>query len=69
MPNRCRTGTLILPYFPGLRPGDRWCLCAARWLEAHAHGRAPKVLLSRTHQRALEVVPFELLRSYALDMN
>ena len=55
--------------FPGLKPGDRWCLCAARWLEAHEHGRAPKVWLTRTHQRALEVVPFETLRNYALDMN
>lgn len=55
--------------FPGLKPGDRWCLCAARWLEAHEHGRAPKVFLTRTHRRALEIVPFELLRQYALDIN
>ena len=55
--------------FPGLKPGDRWCLCAARWLEAQAHARAPKVLLTRTHQRALEIVPLELLRQYALDLN
>lgn len=55
--------------FPGLRPGDRWCLCAARWLEAYQHGRAPKVYLTRSHQRALEVVPLALLRDYALDLN
>ena len=55
--------------FPGVKPGDRWCLCAARWLEAHQHGRAPKVWLTRTHQRALEIVPFELLRGHAMDIN
>lgn len=55
--------------FPGVKPGDRWCLCAARWLEAHEHGRAPKVFLTRTHKKALEIVPFELLRKFALDMN
>ena len=55
--------------FPGLKPGDRWCLCAARWLEAHEHDRAPKVFLTRTHKKALEIVPFELLRKFALDMN
>jgi uncharacterized protein (DUF2237 family) len=55
--------------FPGVKPGDRWCLCAARWLEAHEAGMAPKVFLMRTHQRALEIVPLELLRAYALDLN
>ena len=55
--------------FPGLKPGDHWCLCAARWLEAHQHGMAPRVLLTRTHQRALEIVPLELLTEYALDLN
>jgi len=55
--------------FPGLKPGDRWCLCAARWLEAHRHDRAPRVFLRATHLRALEVVPLELLRGYALDLN
>ena len=43
--------------FPGLKPGDRWCLCAARWLEAHEQGMAPRVLLKGTHSRALEIVP------------
>ncbi len=55
--------------FPGLKPGDRWCLCAARWLEAHQHDMAPRVHLTRTHQRALEIVPGELLRRYAVDLN
>ena len=51
--------------FPGLKPGDRWCLCAARWLEAHAQGMAPRVLLKGTHQRALEVVSLDLLKKFA----
>ena len=45
--------------FPGLRPGDRWCLCAARWLEAHQAGMAPRVVLKGTHRRALEIVPLQ----------
>lgn len=55
--------------FPGLQAGDRWCLCAARWLQAHKDGMAPRVFLMRTHRRALEAVPFELLKSYAADLN
>ena len=55
--------------FPGLEPGDRWCLCAARWLEAHEHGMAPKVYLRRTHKRALEIVPLATLRKFAVDLN
>ncbi len=55
--------------FPGLRPGDRWCLCAARWLEAHEAGMAPRVVLQGTHRRALEIVPLRLLRSFAVDLN
>jgi uncharacterized protein (DUF2237 family) len=55
--------------FPGLREGDRWCLCAARWLEAHQQEMAPRVHLRRTHQRALEIVPLELLRQFAADLN
>lgn len=55
--------------FPGLQPGDRWCLCAARWLEAHQHEAAPRVWLTRTHQKALEIVPLELLREFAVDLN
>jgi uncharacterized protein (DUF2237 family) len=55
--------------FPGLKPGDRWCLCAARWLEAERHNVAPRVLLKSTHKRALEVVPLEVLRKYAADLS
>ncbi len=55
--------------FPGLRPGDRWCLCAARWLEAHRNGMAPRVVLKGTHARALEIVPLALLRESAVDLN
>ncbi len=55
--------------FEGLRPGDSWCLCAARWLEAYKADMAPRVHLMRTHRRALEVVPLELLRKFAVDLN
>ncbi len=55
--------------FPGLRPGDRWCLCAARWREALEAGMAPRVLLAATHEAALEVVSLEQLKRYALDLN
>jgi len=55
--------------FEGLKPGNSWCLCAARWLEAHKEGMAPKVYLTRTHQRTLEVVPFDLLKQFAADLN
>jgi uncharacterized protein (DUF2237 family) len=51
--------------FPGLQPGDRWCLCAARWLEAFAAGMAPPVILASTHERALEIVPLEALQEHA----
>jgi len=55
--------------FPGLKPGDSWCLCAARWLEAYQQGMAPRVFLKRTHKKALEIVPMELLREFAIDLN
>ena len=51
--------------FPGLKPGDRWCLCAMRWLEALAEGVAPPVVLESTHERALAVVTLDQLRSRA----
>lgn len=51
--------------FPGLEPGDRWCVCAERWLEAHRAGHAPPVVLGSTHVRALDVVPIELLTRHA----
>ncbi len=53
--------------FPGLKPGDRWCLCANRWKEAMEDGMAPKVLLRSTHKRALEIVSLELLKKHAAD--
>ena len=55
--------------FAGLKPGDRWCLCAARWLEAYQAGAAPRVHLTRTHMRALEIVPLETLRGFARDLS
>jgi uncharacterized protein len=53
--------------FPGLRPGDRWCVCAARWLEAHESGCAPPVLLAATHERALELIEIDTLLAYAIE--
>ena len=53
--------------FPGLNPGDRWCLCAARWLEAERAGVAPRVVLAATHERASDIVPMDLLREHAID--
>ncbi|RDH81100.1 MAG: DUF2237 domain-containing protein [endosymbiont of Galathealinum brachiosum] len=55
--------------FPGLKPGDSWCLCAARWLEAQKESRAPRLHLTRTHIKALEIIPIELMRQYAVDLN
>ncbi|EGV18317.1 DUF2237 family protein [Thiocapsa marina] len=55
--------------FPGLKPGDRWCLCAARWQEALEAGAAPRVALRATHERALEVVSLADLKSHALDLS
>ncbi len=55
--------------FPGLKAGDRWCLCAGRFLQAHDEGCAPRLHLAATHMRALEIVPLEVLRRYALDQN
>ncbi|QKQ76261.1 DUF2237 family protein [Nostoc sp. TCL240-02] len=52
--------------FPGLKPGDRWCLCASRWQEAFEAGVAPPVILSATHARALEVVSLDELKKYAV---
>ncbi|MGD9097769.1 MAG: DUF2237 domain-containing protein [Desulfobacterales bacterium] len=52
--------------FPGLKPGDRWCLCADRWAEAAEHGVAPPVVLSATHSDVLERIPRERLLAHAL---
>lgn len=51
--------------FPGLKPGDSWCICATRWLQAQKEGMAPKVKLRSTHLQTLEVVPLEILEAHA----
>lgn len=51
--------------FAGLRPGDRWCLCASRFLQAHEEGAAPKVWLDATHLRTLDIVPLDVLQFHA----
>jgi uncharacterized protein len=55
--------------FPGLKPGDRWCLCAGRWREALDAGVAPPVVLSATHEEALAVVALDDLKRHAVDLN
>jgi len=55
--------------FPGLKPGDRWCLCAGRWREALDAGIAPPVVLSATHEEALAVVALDDLKQHAIDLN
>ncbi len=54
--------------FPGLRPGDRWCVVAARWMQAYQAGAAAGVVLAASNARALEVVPLEALRQHAVDV-
>ena len=54
--------------FPGLRPGDRWCVTARNWLRAHADGAGAYVVLAATHERALEIVPLAALRELAVDV-
>jgi uncharacterized protein len=54
--------------FDGLRPGDRWCVVAARWLQAYEAGVAAPVVLAATHARALDIVPLEALREHAVDV-
>lgn len=54
--------------FPGLNPGDRWCVTARNWLRAHHDGAAAPVVLASTHERALDIVPLEVLRRYAVDV-
>lgn len=51
--------------FPGLNAGDRWCLCAPRWVEAHQAGKAPKLILTATHEATLSLVSLEVLKRYA----
>ena len=55
--------------FAGLKPGDRWCLCAARWREAFDAGRAPKVVMQATHREAATIAPYAALLAHAVDSN
>ena len=55
--------------FPGLKEGDRWCLCAGRWLQAYEEDMAPKVFLRNTHIRTLETIPRRLLEEFAVQLN
>lgn len=63
---------LVTPHpefdFPGLKPGDRWCVCVARWREAFEAGAAPQVMLTATHEKALEVVTLDQLKQHAADL-
>lgn len=52
--------------FAGLKPGDQWCLCASRFLQAHEEDCAPKIRLQSTHHKALEIVPLDLLQRHAV---
>jgi uncharacterized protein (DUF2237 family) len=62
-------GTPMPQYgFPGLTPGDRWCVTAANWLIAHEDGAAAFVVLASTHERALDLVPLHALREHAVDV-
>jgi uncharacterized protein (DUF2237 family) len=54
--------------FPGLNPGDRWCVVAERWLQAYAHGVPAPVVLASTNERALEVIPLDALRAHSVDV-
>ncbi len=53
--------------FPGLKEGDCWCLCAARWVEAYEAGMAPKIKLEATHEKMLEYASLDVLKEYAVD--
>jgi uncharacterized protein (DUF2237 family) len=55
--------------FPGLQAGDRWCLCAMRWHQAHEAGQAPRLYLRATHMKTLEIIPLAVLKQFALDLS
>lgn len=71
--SRVRGNDLVTPRpefrFPGLKPGDRWCLCAERWREAALAGVAPPVILASTHERALDIIDWTELKAHALDLS
>ena len=54
--------------FPGLKEGDRWCLCANRWLEAYEANSAPKIVAKATNIKALEIIPMEIIKGFAIDL-
>eukprot|EP01041_Mallomonas_annulata_P003958 gene3958-7892_t len=68
---KSRGNDLSTPYpafgFPGLKPGDKWCLCAGRWAEAETAGSAPPIYLRSTNIKALEVIPLETMQKYAVE--
>jgi uncharacterized protein (DUF2237 family) len=70
--SKCRGNDLSTPVpelgFPGLKPGDRWCLCAPRWQEAKEAGQAPRVVLRATHEGALRHCALADLKSLAVDL-
>ena len=55
--------------FPGLKPGDKWCLCANRWLEAYEENIAPSIISRATNIRALEIIPIEKIKEFAIDLS
>ena len=55
--------------FPGLKPGDKWCVCVERWLEAYNHSCAPSVVLVSSHFKVLEYIDIQLLKKFAIDIN
>ena len=55
--------------FPGLKEGEGWCLCAERWVEAYEVSMAPKLYIKRTNLRTLDIVPLEILKKFAIDLN
>jgi len=71
--SRARGNDLVTPRpemrFRGLKPGDRWCLCVLRWIEAWEAGRPPRVVLEATHENVLKYVPLTALKRHSLDLN
>ena len=71
--SQARGNDLTTPHpefgFRGLKPGDKWCLCAARWVEALEEGLAPQLVLAATHEVMLEYAPLDELKKYAIDLN
>ena len=55
--------------FPGLKPGDHWCICAERWKEAYDCGKAPKLFLKKSNKKALTIIKIEILKKFSLDLS